>query len=134
MRERFVPFRYRTTSHTEIYRSKRHDVLKRNFEVFPVQDGIAAVTAHIPNQCEHLVRYYGWYSNVNRGKRKKAEEPAHQGSPAGTVEISPRRAHRSPSTALGRVDQEGVCGRSAVVLAEGGRDAHHCLHCPTRRH
>ena len=51
-----------------------HRVLKRNFEVFPVLDWIAAVTAHIPNKGEHLVRYYGWYSNVNRGKRKQAEE------------------------------------------------------------
>lgn len=28
----------------------------------------------IPNQGEHLVRYYGWYSTVSRGKRKKAQE------------------------------------------------------------
>ena len=46
------------------------------FLSIPVLDWIAAVTAHIPNNGEHLVRYYGWYSNVNRGKRKKAEEQA----------------------------------------------------------
>ncbi len=27
---------------------------------------------HIPNQYEHLVRYYGYYSNRSRGARKQA--------------------------------------------------------------
>lgn len=40
---------------------------------FPVL--IAAVTAHIPNKGEQLVRCYGYYSNVSKGKRKK-EKPA----------------------------------------------------------
>ena len=44
------------TSRTVIYRSKMHRDLKRNFEVFPVLDWIAAVTAHIPNKGAHLVR------------------------------------------------------------------------------
>ena len=61
-----------------IYRSKMHPVLKRNVEVFSACDWLAALTPHIPNAGEHLVRYYGWYSNVSRGKRRKAqgEEPA----------------------------------------------------------
>jgi hypothetical protein len=50
-----------------------HPVLKRNFEVFSACDWLAALTAHIPNAGEHLVRYYGWYSNVNRGKRRKVQ-------------------------------------------------------------
>ncbi len=81
--------RYHAKSRTVIYRSKMHRVLKRRFEIFPVLDWIAAVTAHIPNKGEHLVRYYGWYSNVNRGKRKKAEEQAQHAAPAGAVEIPP---------------------------------------------
>ncbi|MGH7256198.1 MAG: transposase, partial [Nitrospirales bacterium] len=81
--------RYQPTSKTVIYRSKMHRVLKRNFEVFPVLDWIAAVTAHIPNTGEHLVRYYGWYSNVNRGKRKQAEEHTPHAAPEGIVEIAP---------------------------------------------
>ena len=32
---------------------------------------LAAVTAHIPDKGEHLVRYYGWCSSVQRGKRRK---------------------------------------------------------------
>jgi len=55
------------------YRSKMHPVLKRNFEVFSACDWLAALTAHIPNAGEHLVRYYGWYSNVTRDKRRKAQ-------------------------------------------------------------
>ena len=51
-------------------------ILKRNFEVFSACDWLAALTAHIPNAGEHLVRYYGWYSNVNRGKRRKAQREA----------------------------------------------------------
>ncbi len=68
--------RCQPTRRTVIYRSQVHGVLKRSFEAFSVLDGIAAVTAHIPNKGEHLLRYYGWYSNVDRGKRHKAEEPA----------------------------------------------------------
>ncbi|MBP1774204.1 MAG: putative transposase [candidate division NC10 bacterium] len=58
----------------EDYRSKMHTVLKRNFEAFSACDWLAALTAHIPNAGEHLVRYYGWYSNVNRGKRRKTQK------------------------------------------------------------
>jgi len=63
--------RYQASTGTIIYQSKMHPVLKRNFEVFSAFDWLAALTAHIPNTGEHLVRYYGWYSNVNRGKRRK---------------------------------------------------------------
>jgi hypothetical protein len=50
-----------------------HPVLKRNFEIFSACDWLAALTAHIPNAGEHLVQYYGRYSNANRGKRRKAQ-------------------------------------------------------------
>jgi hypothetical protein len=32
------------------------------------------VTQHIPNKGEHPIRYYGWYSNKQRGKRNKEAE------------------------------------------------------------
>ena len=41
---------------TVLYHSKMHPVLKRNFEVFSACDWLAALTAHIPNAGEHLVR------------------------------------------------------------------------------
>jgi hypothetical protein len=53
-------------------------VSKKNFAIFPVLDWIATLTAHIPNKGEQLVRYYGHYSNVSRGKRKK-EKPGGEG-------------------------------------------------------
>lgn len=80
--------RYHPKSKTVLYRSKMNPVLKRNFEVFPVLDWIAALTAHIPNPGEHLVRYYGWYSNASRGKGKKAQDHGQEAT-HGTVEISP---------------------------------------------
>jgi len=49
---------------TVLYRSKMNPTLKRNFAVFPVLDWIAAITAHIPNKGEQLIRYYCAYSNI----------------------------------------------------------------------
>ena len=34
----------------------------------------AAMCYHVPNKGEQMVRYYGYYSNVSRGKRKKQNE------------------------------------------------------------
>jgi hypothetical protein len=65
--------RYQATTGTIIYQSKMHPTLTRNFEVFSATDWLAALTAHIPNAGEHLVRYYGWYSNVSQGKRRKTQ-------------------------------------------------------------
>lgn len=48
--------------------------MKRNFEVFEPLDFLAEVTQHIPNKGEHQVRYYGWYSNKQRGVRSKKAE------------------------------------------------------------
>jgi len=70
---------YRKDTKTVLYRSKMNPNLKRNFALFLVLDWIAEITAHIPNKGEQLVGYYGAYSNVSRGKRKKEkveEEPA----------------------------------------------------------
>jgi hypothetical protein len=30
--------------------------------------------SHIPDRIEQMVRYYGYYSNVSRGKRKKTDD------------------------------------------------------------
>ncbi len=65
---------YRKDTKTMLYRSKMNPNLKRNFARFPVLDWIAAITAYIPNKGGQLIRYYGTYSNVSRGKRKK-EKP-----------------------------------------------------------
>jgi hypothetical protein len=33
---------------------------------------LAAMCTHIPNRGEQIVRYYGYYSSVSRGKRQRA--------------------------------------------------------------
>ena len=43
----------------------------RNYQLFEPLDFLAELTQHIPNQGEHLVRYYGCYSNKARGIRAK---------------------------------------------------------------
>jgi len=40
-------------------------------KVFDALEWLAAMCSHVPNKGEQMVRYYGFYSNVSRGKRKK---------------------------------------------------------------
>jgi len=40
-------------------------------KVFDALEWLAAMCSHVPNKGEQMVRYYGYYSNVARGKRKK---------------------------------------------------------------
>jgi len=44
---------------------------KRNFEVLDAVEFLHRVCLHIPDSYESLIRYYGYYSNAARGKRKK---------------------------------------------------------------
>jgi hypothetical protein len=81
--------RYHAKSRTMIYPSKIRPVLKRNFEVFPVLDWLAALTAHIPNPGEHVVRYSGWYSNLSRGKRKKTQAGGSEVAATEMAEVPP---------------------------------------------
>ncbi len=34
---------------------------------------MSKMVTHIPNKSEHMVRYYGYYSNKSRGMRKKSD-------------------------------------------------------------
>ena len=43
-------------------------------ETFDPLEFLARVIMHIPEPRRHLVRYYGWYSNVVRGRRRREEE------------------------------------------------------------
>lgn len=45
---------------------------ERELASFDPAEFLARVITHIPDPRRHLVRYYGWYSNVSRGKRRKA--------------------------------------------------------------
>jgi hypothetical protein len=39
--------------------------------LFDACEWLAAMCSHIPNRGEQMVRYYGFYSNVCRGRRQK---------------------------------------------------------------
>jgi hypothetical protein len=52
------------------YRSKGG----KNQKVFDALEWLAAMCSHIPNKGEQMVRYYGYYSNVSRGQRKKQNQ------------------------------------------------------------
>jgi hypothetical protein len=53
-----------------LYRSKDG----KNEKTFDALEWLAAMCSHVPNKGEQMVRYYGYYSNVRRGQRKKANE------------------------------------------------------------
>jgi len=43
-------------------------------KIFDVLEWLAAMCSHVPNKGEQMVRYYGYYSNVSRGKKKKQDQ------------------------------------------------------------
>jgi len=43
-------------------------------ETFDSAEFLARVIMHVPDPRRHLVRYYGWYSNVAWGKRRRQDE------------------------------------------------------------
>ncbi len=54
-----------------MYKSKMHLGKKRNFEILDAIEFLHRRCLHIPDPYESLIRYYGYYSNAARGKRKK---------------------------------------------------------------
>ncbi|MFC1488621.1 transposase [Thermodesulfobacteriota bacterium] len=40
-------------------------------KMFDALEWLAAMCSHVPTKGEQMVRYYGYYSNVSRGRRKK---------------------------------------------------------------
>ena len=48
-----------------------HQKLERNYQIMPSAQWLELLLQHVPDQGEHLVRYYGWYSNRSRGVRKQ---------------------------------------------------------------
>ena len=106
-----------------------HPVLKRNCEVFSACDWLAALTAHIPNAGEHLVRYDGWYSNMSRGEALEGPGRGpyhHRGIPRDP------RFHREGR--LGAPRQAGGRGRSPRPPALSRSHAHSRLHRTAQGH
>ena len=52
-----------------VYKSKDGEEEK----IFDALEWLAAMCSHVPNKGDQMVRYYGYVSNVSRGKRKKNE-------------------------------------------------------------
>jgi hypothetical protein len=44
---------------------------RRNFQIFEPLNLLAGAAWQIPEQGQHLIRYYGWYSDEKRGERSK---------------------------------------------------------------
>lgn len=63
--------KYNEDTGSVIYKSRMHLGKKRNFEVLDAIEFLHRVCLHIPDPYESLIRYYGFYSNAARGKRKK---------------------------------------------------------------
>ena len=68
---------------------------------------VARVLVQIPDGRRHLARYYGFYSNVARGKRKKAAAPAEPSSPGEAPE---------GATALDGADRAALRRRWAEMI------------------
>jgi hypothetical protein len=66
--------RYDKKSGMVVYRSRLHATLKRNYQLMPALKWLRLLTNHIPDKYEHLVRYYGYYSNRSRGARRLAAD------------------------------------------------------------
>lgn len=66
----YIPGQYGLSNSSQVlYRSKDG----RSTKTFPALDWLAQLVTHISNRYEHMVRYYGYYSNKSRGLRRKAD-------------------------------------------------------------
>jgi len=63
-------------------------------ETFDPSEFLARVIMHIPEPRRHMVRYYGAYSNVSRGKRRLREEAAGSACPSGDGQAPSVRAKK----------------------------------------
>jgi len=106
---------YKAHSGMIVYRSKLHQSLKRNYQIMPGAQWLELLLQHIPDQGEHLVRYYGWYSNRRRGIRKQLAEREQTDMIEATVDPDFSRAARA---AWARLIQK-VSARASSVTAPG---------------
>ena len=85
---------------------------RKTNKVFPAREGLAStrdlqvMCSHIPNQGEQMVRYYGYYSNVSRKKKRGGNRQCHSlhSRTAGKFKGLPKE--------LGTVDSENIRGGS----------------------
>lgn len=90
---------WNATTKTVIYRSKRHDNTKRNFEMFSAPDFSAAALLHLPPKGHSTVRYHGIHSNRAREGTRRTTR-SHAAPP--TKPPAPVAAQRPAPIALAR--------------------------------
>jgi len=64
----------RMTYHQKTGRVEYISKDKKQTRIFDALEWLAGMCSHVPNKGEQMVRYYGHYSNVSRGKRKKQKK------------------------------------------------------------
>ena len=127
--------------------------INRNYQIFEPLDFLAELTQHIPNQGEHLIRYYGCYSNKARGMARQKTAPSTPPTDAAPTPAPPtlspadRQARRRWAMLIQRVYQVDPltcpkCGGRMKIIAfiEARQDdvirkiLQHCglWHPPTR--
>jgi hypothetical protein len=94
----------------------------RNFQVFAPLDFLAEVTQHIPAPGEHLIRYYGWYSNKTRGQRGQRQPAAAVGTGAAPRSPSAREARKGWAALIRQVYESDPlscpkCGAAMKIIA-----------------
>ncbi|MBU0568263.1 transposase [bacterium] len=55
--------------------SKMNPGRKRNFKVFDPLEWLAAITVHVPEKGEHLIRYYGYFPNSSLSLNFSLDSP-----------------------------------------------------------
>jgi len=94
----------------------------RNFQVFDPLDFLAEVTQHIPEPGEHLIRYYGWYSNKTRGQRSQRQPRAAAETGVGARPPSAREARKGWAALIKQVYEADPlccprCGAELKIIA-----------------
>ncbi len=94
----------------------------RNFQVFGPLDFLGAVTQHIPDPGEHLIRYYGSYSNKTRGQRAQRQPSAGSGTGIPARSPTARQARKGWASLIRQVYASDPiccpkCGAEMKIIA-----------------
>ncbi|MBI4632450.1 MAG: transposase [Deltaproteobacteria bacterium] len=118
--------KYLDTEGTVLYTAKDGNDRK----VFDAEEWLAAMCSHVPTWGEQMVRYYGWYSNVLRGKRRK--ESKQDVIPciieADRAPAACRKSWARLIQEIGACPREGGEGRSAHLSEMPGNNEDHQFH------
>ena len=121
---------YRADSGTVTYQSDTASGPTAGAETVDALEFLARVVSHIPNKGQVLQRYYGWYANRTRGRRRRAGVPepapavAAEAVPAALADVRRRWAEAAAPA---------LRGRPAPLSAVRPRDARRRVHHPTAR-